>query len=58
MTGFNFSGSGGFGSSSFNGSTFTITAIPEPSTLLAAGALVIGIAFSALRRRNREGAIA
>jgi autotransporter-associated beta strand protein len=41
MTGFTFSGSGGFGSSSFNGSTFTITAIPEPSTLVAACALLI-----------------
>ena len=39
-TGFTFSGTGGFGSSSFNGSTFTITAIPEPSTVLAAVGLL------------------
>jgi autotransporter-associated beta strand protein len=39
-TGFTFSGAGGFGSSSFNGSTFTITAIPEPSTVIAAIGLV------------------
>jgi len=39
-TGFTFSGAGGFGSSSFNGSTFTITAIPEPSTVVAAIGLV------------------
>ena len=58
MTGFSFSGSGGFGSSSFNGSTFTITAIPEPSTLVAGGALLLGLAFSALRRPNRKGTIA
>jgi autotransporter-associated beta strand protein len=58
MTGFTFSGSGGFGSSSFNGTTFTITAIPEPSTLLAAGALLVGMAVSVVRRRNREGTIA
>jgi len=58
MTGFNFSGSGGFGSSSFNGTTFTITAIPEPSTLLAAGALLLGMTISAARRRNREGTTA
>jgi autotransporter-associated beta strand protein len=58
MTGFTFSGSGGFGSSSFNGTTFTITAIPEPSTLVAGGALLLGLAFSALRRPNRKGTIA
>jgi hypothetical protein len=58
VTGFTFSGSGGFGSSSFNGTTFTITAIPEPSTLVAGGALLLGLAFSALRRPNRKGTIA
>lgn len=58
LSGFSFSGTGGFGSSSFNGSTFTITAIPEPSTLLAAGALLLGMAISAVRLRNRGGAIA
>jgi autotransporter-associated beta strand protein len=50
MTGFNFSGSGGFGSSSFNGSTFTITAIPEPSTWLAAAGL-LGLLLWPLRNR-------
>ena len=50
MTGFTFSGSGGFGSSSFNGSTFTITAIPEPSTyLVALGILVALLAAPATR---------
>jgi hypothetical protein len=57
MTGFTFSGSGGFGSSSFNGSTFTITAIPEPSTyLVALGILVALLAAPATRpllRRSR-----
>jgi autotransporter-associated beta strand protein len=50
MTGFTFSGSGGFGSSSFNGSTFTITAIPEPSTYLAAAGLLASFALSCRRR--------
>lgn len=50
MTGFTFSGSGGFGSSSFNGSTFTITAIPEPSTWLVAAGL-LGLLLLPLRTR-------
>jgi autotransporter-associated beta strand protein len=58
MTGFTFSGTGGFGSSSFNGSTFTITAIPEPSTLLASGALLIALVASSVRGRFRKGTIA
>jgi autotransporter-associated beta strand protein len=58
MTGFTFSGSGGFGSSSFNGTTFTITAIPEPSTFVAGGGILLGLVFSALRRPNRKGTIA
>jgi autotransporter-associated beta strand protein len=52
MTGFTFSGSGGFGSSSFNGSTFTITAIPEPSTILTAGALALLLAGARIRFRR------
>jgi autotransporter-associated beta strand protein len=54
MTGFTFSGTGGFGSSSFNGSTFTITAIPEPSTYLAAAGLLALFAFSRRRRAGKE----
>lgn len=48
--GFTFSGTGGFGSSSFNGSTFTITAIPEPSTYPAAAAL-LGMLLASARHR-------
>jgi len=51
MTGFTFSGTGGFGSSSFNGSTFTITAIPEPSTLVAAAGMFGLLCTGALFRR-------
>jgi autotransporter-associated beta strand protein len=40
-SGFTFGGTGGFGSYSFSGGTFTITAIPEPSTYLA----TIGLAL-------------
>jgi fibronectin-binding autotransporter adhesin len=39
-SGFTFGGTGGFGSSSFSDGTFTITAIPEPSTYLAAAGLL------------------
>jgi autotransporter-associated beta strand protein len=53
MTGFTFSGTGGFGSSSFDGSTFTITAIPEPSTYLAAAGLLALFALSWRRRASK-----
>jgi len=43
---------GGIGSSSWNGSTFTITAIPEPSTYVAAIAL-LALMLWPLRRRLR-----
>jgi hypothetical protein len=39
-SGFTFSGTGGFGGSTFSEGTFTITAIPEPSTYLAAAGLL------------------
>jgi hypothetical protein len=50
-TGFTFGGAGGFGSSSFDGSTFTITAIPEPSTVLAAIGLVGLMLWPTCRRQ-------
>jgi autotransporter-associated beta strand protein len=50
-TGFTFSGSGGFGSSSFSGSTFTITAVPEPSTVASAAGLLGLLSWPVLRRR-------
>jgi autotransporter-associated beta strand protein len=43
---------GGIGSSSWNGSTFTITAIPEPSTYVAAIGL-LALMLWPLRRRLR-----
>ena len=52
-TGFKFSGSGGFGGSSFNGSTFTITAVPEPSAVLCATGL-IGFFVGSLWRTRRS----
>jgi len=53
-SGFTFSGSGGFGSTSFSSGTFTITAIPEPSTFWVAGALAALVAGSFLRRASRR----
>jgi hypothetical protein len=41
---------GGIASSSWNGSTFTITAIPEPSTYVAARSL-LALMLWPLRRR-------
>jgi hypothetical protein len=43
---------GGIGSSSWNGSTFTITAMPEPSTYVAAIGL-LALMLWPLRRRLR-----
>ena len=54
MTGFTFSGTGGFGSSSFDGSTFTITAIPEPSTLLVAAGLSFLLLTGTLFKRSHR----
>ena len=44
---------GGIGSSSWNGSTFTITAIPEPSTWAAAALLAGGAGFMRWRKRAK-----
>jgi autotransporter-associated beta strand protein len=49
LSGFTFSGAGGFGGSTFNGSTFTITAIPESSTSAAAAAVLGLLLLSACR---------
>jgi fibronectin-binding autotransporter adhesin len=53
---FAFSGNGGLGSYSWNStsSTFTITAIPEPSTVLAALGLTGLMLWSARRRFTRQ----
>jgi len=48
-----FSFNGDF-TSSYNGSTFTITAIPEPSTYLAAAGLAGLLTLGSLRRRFRK----
>ncbi|MEI7865669.1 MAG: autotransporter-associated beta strand repeat-containing protein [Chthoniobacterales bacterium] len=50
LNGFTFSGTGGFGGSTFDGNTFTITAIPEPATVAAALGLV-GLMIWPMRRR-------
>jgi hypothetical protein len=43
---------GGIGSSSWNGSTFTITAVPEPSTYLAAFGLLALMLWPLRRKRS------
>jgi len=55
LTGFTFSGTGGFGGSTFDGNTFTITAIPEPSTVIAAAGL-LGLMLWPIRRRLLKNA--
>jgi autotransporter-associated beta strand protein len=52
-TGFTSSGAGGIGGSSFDGTTFTITAIPEPSTYLAAAGLLAMMLWSCRRPGRR-----
>jgi hypothetical protein len=51
-SGFTFGGTGGFGSYSFSGGTFTITAIPEPSTCVVAAGL-LGFLVLSMRRRAK-----
>jgi hypothetical protein len=53
-SGFTFGGSGGFGGSTFSGSTFTITAIPEPSTYLAAAGLLAMCLWPVRRRLIKD----
>ena len=49
-SGFTFGGTGGFGSSSFSEGTFTITAIPEPSTYVTAAGLIAMLLWPIRRR--------
>jgi autotransporter-associated beta strand protein len=49
-SGFTFDGAGGFGSTSFSNGTFTITAIPEPSVVLAALWLLALFLWPVLKR--------
>jgi hypothetical protein len=44
---------GGIGSSSWNGSTFTITAVPEPGTWAAAALLASGAGLMRWRKRAK-----
>ena len=53
-TGFTFGGTGGFGGSTFSDGTFTITAIPEPSTYLAAAGLIAMFLWPVRRRLIKD----
>ncbi len=53
-SGFTFDGDGGFGSSSFVDGTFTITAIPEPSTYAAAAGLLALFLWPVRRRLLKD----
>ncbi len=53
-TGFTFGGTGGFGGSTFSDGTFTITAIPEPSTYIAAAGLLALFLWPVRRRLIKD----
>jgi fibronectin-binding autotransporter adhesin len=53
-SGFTFGGDGGFGGSSFSDGTFTITAIPEPSTYLVAAGLLVMLLWPVRRRLLKD----
>jgi len=53
-SGFTFGGDGGFGNSTFSDGTFTITAIPEPSTYVAAAGLLAMFLWPVRRRLIKD----